>query len=182
MAAPKHVPTPPIQSKHYQSSLRKGSSRWISERPAEQKHASRQNLGFGNQGPDQGYALKIVQFFRDRVYLASSEEWNDAAKAAVIVGLKRASLFGRAPSRYDIEAAFCLWGYFDPEPASDLVEFRITILKNLSASHDYLLQRSIADSIPTEKLKQELKRIQEDYQNDWRSIIDTTILQRNETL
>ena len=98
MAAPKYVPTPPIQTKHYQSSLRKGSSRWISERPAEQKHTSRQNLGFGNQGPDQGYALKIVQFFRDRVYLASSEEWNDAAKAAVIVGLKRASLFGRAPS------------------------------------------------------------------------------------
>ena len=100
----------------------------------------------------------------------------------MIVGLKRASLFGRAPSRYDVEAAFCLWGYFDPEPASDLVEFRITTLKNLGASHDYLLQRSIADCIPTEKLKQELKKIQEDYQNDWRSIIDTTILQRNEIL
>ena len=100
----------------------------------------------------------------------------------MIVGLKRASLFGRAPSRYDIEAGFCLWGYFDPEPASDLVKFRIKILKNLSASHDYLMQRSIADSIPAEKLKQELKKIQEDYQNDWRSIIDTAVLQRNETL
>ena len=144
--------------------------------------ASRQNLGFGNQGPDQGYALKIVQFFQDRVYLASNEEWNDAAKAAVIVGLKRASLFGRAPSRYDIEAGFAYGGIFDPEPASDLVKFRIKILKNLSASHDYLMQRSIADSIPAEKLKQGLKKIQEDYQNDWRSIIDTAVLQRNETL
>ena len=182
MAAPKYVPTPPIQSKHYQSSLRKESDRWISGRPAEQKSASGRNQGFGNQGPDQGYALKLVQYFRDRVYLSSNEEWHDAAEAAVVVGLKRASLLGRAPSRYDLEAAFCLWGYFDPEPDSDLVDFRIAILRNLSATHNYLLRRTIADSIPSEKLKQGLGEIQESYQDDWRTLIDISILQRIEIL
>tara|TARA_B100000131_G_scaffold322523_1_gene376754 strand:+ start:1914 stop:2462 length:549 start_codon:yes stop_codon:yes gene_type:complete len=182
MAAPKHVPTPPIQNKHYQSSLRKRSNSWISGRPAEQKSISRRNQGFGNQGPDQGYALKIVQYFRDRVYLSGDEEWHDVAEAAVLVGLKRASLFGRAPSRYDLEAAFCLWGYFDPEPDSDLVDFRVKTLKNLSATHNYLLRRVIADSIPVDKLKQELREIQESYQNNWRTLIDASTIQRIETL
>ena len=182
MAAPKYVPTPPIQNKHYQSSLRRESDRWVSQRPAEQKFTSRKNLGFGNQGPDQGYALKVVQYFQDRVYLSASEEWSDAAEAAVIIGLKRASLLGRAPSRYDLEAAFCLWGYFDPEPEYDLVELRMRILNNLGASHNYLLRRAIADCVPADKLKQKLEQILENYQQDWRSMVDMSVVQRIETL
>ncbi len=182
MAAPRYVPTPPTQNKYYQSSRRRESSRWISGRPAEQKVASRQNSGFGNQGPDQGYALKVVQYFRDKVYLSITEEWSDAAEVAVIIGLKRASLFGRAPSRYDLEAAFCIWGYFDPAPDSGLVELRTKILRNLGATHNYLLRRTIADSVASHILKEGLEKIQQKYQDDWRTMIDTSILQKAETL
>ncbi len=178
MAAPQYVPTPPLQRKFYNSVRRKQSDRWISGRPAEQTSALPRNARFGNQGPDQGYALKIVRHFRDKVYLTSSEEWKDAAEVAVIVGLKRASLFGRAPSRYDLEAGFCIWGFFDPEPDSELVKLRRDKLKNIGAVHNYLLQRSIADSIPPDVLKEDLEIIRENYEGGWQSMIDASILQR----
>tara|TARA_B100000953_G_C17782920_1_gene346209 strand:- start:6 stop:554 length:549 start_codon:yes stop_codon:yes gene_type:complete len=182
MAAPRHVPTPALQKKFYKSTRRKQSDRWVTGRPGEQKSVLQRNSGFGNQGPDQGYALKIVQYFRDKVYLTSSEEWSDAAEAAVIVGLKRASLFGRAPSRYDLEAAFCIWGFFDPEPDSDLVELRFEKLRNVGATHNYLLRRAIADSVPPEALREELEKIQENYDGGWQSMIDISIFQKAEIL
>ncbi len=182
MAAPQYVPAPPIQRKFYNSVRRKQSDRWISGRPAEQTSALPRNSRFGNQGPDQGYALKIVQYFRDEVYLTSSEEWKDAAGVAVIVGLKRASLLGRAPSRYDLEAGFCIWGYFDSTPDPKLVELRLDKLKNIGATHNYLLQRSIADSVPSNVLKEDLERIQQNYVENWQSMIDISMLQRTEIL
>ena len=178
MAAPRYVPTPSLKKKYYESPRRKQSDRWMSSRPAEQNKASPRNTGFGNQGPDQGYALKIVQHFRSKVYLADSEEWDDAAEVAVIIGLKRASLFGRAPSRYDLEAAFCIWGFFDPTPDSDLLALRLEKLKHLGAAHNYLLRRAIADSVPSDALRREVEKIQEAYGEGWESMIDTAILNR----
>ena len=178
MAAPRYVPTTSLKKKYYESPRRKQSDRWLSSRPAEQKAAPPRNAGFGNQGPDQGYALKIVQHFRDKVYLADSEEWDDAAEVAVIIGLKRASLFGRAPSRYDLEAAFCIWGFFDPKPDSDLLALRLEKLKHLGAAHNYLLRRDVADSVPSDVLKREVEKIHEAYEEGWKPMIDTAILNR----
>jgi hypothetical protein len=182
MAAPRYVPSPKNQRKYYESSKRKLTDRWRSGRPAEQKSASSKNSRFGYQGPDQGYALKIVQYFRENIYLTSDERWSDAAETAVVVGLKRASLFGRAPTRFDLEAGFCLWGFFDSTPAAELVELRIDILANIGTSHNYFQRRLVADCIPADGLKQGLEEILESYTNDWRSLIDVLILGKSEAL
>ncbi|MDG1845554.1 MAG: hypothetical protein P8J01_04085 [Acidimicrobiales bacterium] len=180
MAAPRYVPSPKNQRNYYESSKRKITDQWRLERPAEQKSASSKNSRFGYQGPDQGYALKIVQYFHERVYLTSDERWTDAAQTAVVVGLKRASLFGRAPTRFDLEAAFCLWGFFDPTPDVELVELRIDNLTNIGTSHNYLQRRVVADCIPVDGLKQGLEKILESYTNDWHSLIDVSILGKPE--
>ena len=78
----------------------------------------------GHPGPDQGYALRLVKQFKDKVFLVSGEHWEDASEVAVLTALKRASLFGRAPCTFDIEVGLCIWGYFDPNPEDELVDLR----------------------------------------------------------
>ena len=148
MAAPKYVPTPPIQTKFYQSALRKGSSRWISERPAEQKHASRQNL-VGSQGPDQD-ALKSFDSFR--MSSLAMKKMNDEGCCDCRIKTGFAIQSRSLPMTLKQDFAY---DYFDPEPASDLVKFRIKISK--SKCFTTIMQRSIADIIPAEKLKQGLR-------------------------
>jgi len=104
----------------------------------------------GVTGPDQGYALRLARSFDERIELAEGEQLEDARVGCVAVAMKRASLFGRAPVKADIEHACTLWGYLGDAP-EDLVAFRRRIFAG--AAHHYWDQRLLVDRVPEATLR-----------------------------
>ena len=107
----------------------------------------------GTQGPDQGYAYKLVGSFDDRLVLGAVHK-ADAVAVAVAVAMKRAATYGRAPVVHDLTAGFTVFGFLDADAPADLVEWReaelpdcdvVVILDVLHyvdhAAQDALLQR-----------------------------------------
>jgi len=171
MAAPRYVPNPVQQKKHYQSAKKTKHEPGLF-RPAEISVNQSERAGTGNPGPDQGYALRLVKAFKDHVSLFSKEKWEDASEVAVITALKRASLFGRAPCHYDLEVGFRVWGYLDPDPDQDLLELRISYFPHIGSEHNYLKRRKVADALEPSALRQPLEIISRSYESDWRTLIN----------
>lgn len=126
----------------------------------------------GNQGPDQGYAYKLVTQFENQVHLAEGEHWEDAAEGCVLVGLKRASIFGRAPVKYDLEIAFRLWGFLDPEAHDDLVDLRREAFAGVHNPHHYLEARRLTDAVSEEALRKSPELVERQYERAWQVQID----------
>ncbi len=124
---------------------------WTQSRPAELQGAT-QPAGprMGKPGPDQGFALKLARRFEDRLTLAPGESAEDAMAGCTSVAMRRCARFGRAPALPDLTFGFTLWGFIGDAPA-DLVEARGPLFR--SASHHYLAQRAIADSVAEEALR-----------------------------
>ncbi len=120
---------------------------WVPHRPGEfVKDAAGVR---GAPGPDQGYALGLVERLRDRLVLTPSEHAEDALAAAVVLALRRASLFGRAPVLGDLELALSLLGFLGPaEP--EFVVYRKGLVDGIG--HDYERQRVLSASVPLESL------------------------------
>ncbi|MGI9624986.1 MAG: hypothetical protein ACR2PK_19320 [Acidimicrobiales bacterium] len=175
MAAPNYVPARPDHVKYYESPPRRDDS-WRAERPGDIPAGLPEGPGLGNQGPDQGYALKLVKAFESRVHLAEGERWEDAAAGGVLVALKRASLFGRAPVTQDLEIAFSLFGFLDPSPDPELVSARRQGFDRVDNPHHYLERRRIADSVPAELLKSSPSAVASVYSDDWTALIDLDVL------
>ncbi len=167
MPAPDYVPQSPADD------VRPGErlpvpDEWRNDRPSDIRTVH-QPAGplLGSAGPDQGYAVKLARHFKDRLQLAPHEHSEDAVAGCLAVGLKRASLFGRAPVIYDLELAYTLWGFLGSAP-SDLVDFRVPLFE--AASHHYEDQRRIADSVPEATLRLTPGQVSERIK-DWRSLI-----------
>src|SRR4051794_34442092 len=97
MAAPDFVPVRPGSPKYYGSPPRRLGS-WTAVRPAEAVENGQPEGGpFGFQGPDQGYALKLANSFHGKLHLTAGEHEEDAIAGCLMVAMRRASLFGRAP-------------------------------------------------------------------------------------
>jgi hypothetical protein len=122
----------------------------------------------GSQGPDQGYVLKLLGLFSDKLDLAEGEDRHDAEAGVVGVALKRASRFGRAPVVYDVEVAYRVFGYLDP-PVPELVELRRRLFTGVS--HSYEKQRAIADAVPSDTLRLTPAYLAERHAADWRSLL-----------
>jgi hypothetical protein len=119
---------------------------WFPHRPAEYRHGARvPSGGLGAPGTDQGYALGLAERFEDRVVLGHGEHLDDAIAAAVVVALRRASGFGRAPVSLDLEFAFGLLGYLG-EVSAETAAVRRAVVSG--AAHDYWISRRVADLIP----------------------------------
>src|SRR5690349_5459217 len=101
MAAPEYVPARPEDLPRPTDRMPPAEA-WYADRPAEVFVVAHQPRGksFGNPGPDQGYGLKLARRFEDRLQLAPGDDVEDAIAGCLGVGLKRASLFGRAPVIY----------------------------------------------------------------------------------
>lgn len=124
---------------------------WRAARPGELRPAARVTVrGGGVPGPDQGYALHLARLFEDRLVLRPGERADDVLAGAVAIGLRRASLYGRAPVASDIELPLELFGYLTPA-TDELGEARRSRFAGLS--HDYVTQRSLVESIPEETLR-----------------------------
>ena len=149
MAQPDYVPVTPAD-KVRPAERMPVPQRWVTDRPGELaglRHPVGSQLG--RPGPDQGYGLKLARRLVDRLELEPNEHADDAVSGCLGVGLKRASLFGRAPVIYDFELAFTLWGFLGGAPR-ELIEFRRRLFE--AASHDYTTQRRIADLVPESTL------------------------------
>ena len=130
---------------------------WTPHRPGEHRPGPEpgQKAGFGDPGPDQGYALELAKRFEDLLVLAAGERAEDVFAGALAIALRRASIFGRAPITADIELALELYGYLaragaTPLP-SELQELRHE--RFAGASHDYWRRRALAGEIPEETLR-----------------------------
>lgn len=175
MAAPNYVPRQTDTAKYYESPPRRGDS-WRAERPGDLTDGQPKGAGLGRQGPDQGYALKLVRSFEDRVVLTDGERWEDAAAGCVLVALKRASMFGRAPVIHDLEIAFRIFGFLDDPAADELVALRSDAFDRVDNPHHYLEARRIIDAVPDDTLRQTPKQVAAAHDRDWSSLIDVEAL------
>jgi hypothetical protein len=152
MAQPDYVPTPTADAPRVYTSPPWRPDSWMADRPAELQ--GRQPLGprLGVPGPDQGYALKIAEPFRDRLVLTAGESADDALGGCIAIAMKRAALFGRAPTVHDLTVAFSLWGYLGEAPP-ELAERRRELFAGVGHPHHYMERRAIADGAPDDLLR-----------------------------
>lgn len=153
MSAPSHVPGRTNQPKAYRSAPRRAGS-WSADRPGEVVGTVQPSgPAHGNQGPDQGYVLKLAARFRDDLVLTPGEHADDVMTGASAVALRRASLYGRAPIGDDLRVALTLFGYLSEAP-DDLVEFRRSLFDEVHhTTVHYSEAREIADLVPEESLR-----------------------------
>lgn len=167
MAQPDYVPLVPADRVRPAERL-PPAERWVTDRPGEIPGLRQPDgAGFGNHGPDQGYALKLAKRFTDRLKLAEHEEVADVLAGATAVALKRASLFGRAPVIYDFEHVYTLFGLLGDAP-KDLIDFRRELFAE--SAHHYWTQREIADLVPEATLRMPPAMVRERLK-EWRGLL-----------
>ena len=123
MAAPKSAPAPTVDTARAYASPDVAPRPWVPSRPGEIAGAQPAGERLGYQGPDQGFALKIANGFRDRLRLTKGEHADDAIRGCLAIALRRASMFSRAPVVHDLTIAFTAWGFLDASAPADLVAF-----------------------------------------------------------
>lgn len=126
---------------------------WVPDRPAELLGPSAdqaRGANFGSVGPDTGYGLRLAERFRDRLELQAGESADDAVAGCFAVGSKRAALFGRAPTIYDYELAYTLWGFLGGAPP-ELLAIRASLFPG--CAHHYWDQRDIVDRVQEDALR-----------------------------
>ncbi|HEX9683991.1 MAG TPA: hypothetical protein VGA13_12985 [Acidimicrobiales bacterium] len=168
MSAPKYIPQE-LSDRPRERDATPPAGHWTSHRPAD--FTGRQPSGdvLGSQGPDQGYVLKLVGLFDDRLRLTGGEDRHDVEAGCVAVALKRASLFGRAPVVHDLEVAFRVFGYLDQAPA-ECVETRKRLFAG-AGHHAYHRVRAIADTVSESSLRMPPVEVASAHSADWRSLL-----------
>jgi hypothetical protein len=124
---------------------------WTASRPAEltvPEHPRGRSMG--TPGPDSGFALRLAHRFEHELKLEEGETAHDVALGVALLASKRAAVFGRAPSVYDVRFALNVWGFLDDAPAELKVSRRAAFS---SISHDYVALRSLVDSIDEDVLR-----------------------------
>jgi hypothetical protein len=170
MAAPKFAPAGAAASRYYESPD-VVPDRWGPERPGIVDGLQPAGPRLGAQGPDQGYALTIAKRLASRVHLQGRERLEDAIRGCVGIALRRASLFSRAPVVHDVELAFTIWGYFDPNPPADLIARRPQLFEGVgNVNHHYAEGRVIADLVPESTLRMTPTQAKSAYPGRWREL------------
>ncbi len=124
----------------------------------------------GIPGPDQGYALRLAEELKPELRLAENEHAEDVLSGAVMIGLRRAALFGRAPVRADLEVALNLFGFLEGAP-EEVVEARQRYFAGVS--HNYWQQRDLAEWVPDSTLRlrpSDVREILADEPEGWRDL------------
>jgi hypothetical protein len=124
---------------------------WTSSRPAELATPGiPRGRIVGTPGPDSGFALRLARRFEHELRLTEGEAAHDVLLGVALIASKRAALFGRAPSVYDVRFALNLWCFLDEAPTG-LVETRRVVFSSIS--HDYAAQRALVDAVDEETLR-----------------------------
>ncbi len=172
MAAPEHVPVAPLERTRSYTSPDAVPDAWCADRPADLSGVQPSGGPMGHQGPDQGYALKLCRRFADDIHLASGEDRRDVDRGCVQIALKRASLYGRAPVVHDLEIAYRVWGFLDPEPDEQLVLARRPRFEGVAERHHYPDARQLVASVPEATLSQTPAEIEAAHRADWASLLE----------
>ena len=126
----------------------------------------------GYQGPDQGFGIKIANTFRSKLQLAGGEHADDAIKGCLAIGLKRASLFSRAPVIHDFTIAFTVWGFLDIVAPAELVSLRVKAFQGVAhIAHAYDQQRALVDMVPSATLRMSPQQVTAAYPVRWRELL-----------
>jgi hypothetical protein len=153
MAAPRFSPVAPIDSSRGYSSPDVVPPTWMADRPGDLDGPQPMGDRLGWQGPDQGYALKLVELVRPDVIVQPGESVDDALVGIVATALRRASLFGRAPVIHDLRVAQRIWGFADAAPSASLVAARTHLFDGLALGHAYEQTRALVDAVPEASLR-----------------------------
>ena len=170
MAAPEHVPVAPLATTRSYTSPDAVPESWSADRPAELAAVQPSGGSMGHQGPDQGYALKLLHVFADRLTLNAGEDRHDVERGCVQVALKRASIFGRAPVVHDLEIAFRVWGFLDDAPA-ELVAERRGRFEGVAERHHYAECRALVAAVAEDVLRLSPAEVESKHRSDWRSLL-----------
>lgn len=168
MSAPQYVPHG-LHDRPRRGEPLPPAGTWRADRPGDLTGRQPSGRALGSQGPDQGYVLKLVRLFDDRVQVAPGEHRHDIDAGAVAVALKRASLFGRAPVSHDLDVAYRVFGFLDPAPPAELREARATLFHG--AGHDYARRRAVADAVPGDTLRLTPSVVAERHRSAWRDLL-----------
>jgi len=167
MAAPEYVPNNLAQQPRRGLAL-PPARRWANERPGALGPDQPRGPAFGDPGPDQGYGLLLARRFEDRLVVDRSVSKDDAVAGCLGVGLKRASLFGRAPVIHDFDIAFRIWGFLGDAPA-ELVELRTPLFEG--AAKHYWDQRAIVDRVPESTLRLSHGEVASRFPSEWSALL-----------
>jgi hypothetical protein len=172
MAAPKFTPVAPLVDARGYESPDHIPDHWTNDRPGDLRGRQPQGPALGYQGPDQGYALALAARLRDTLELQTGENPEDALAGITAIGLRRASLFGRAPVIHDLRVAATIWGFLDPDPPPELVPLRRQTFEGLAnVSHHYGALRALVDSVPEATLRMTPEQVQAAYPAQWRQLL-----------
>lgn len=153
MAAPRTARTSERTPSYY-SSPEVVPAAWLPERPGVVEGLQPTGPTLGAQGPDQGFALTIARRLVPKLHLHPSERLDDVIRGCVLIALRRASLFSRAPVVHDVNLAFTIWGFFEAEVPADLLERRIELFEGVgNVLHHYAEGRALADLVPESTLR-----------------------------
>ena len=170
MSAPQYVPRAKAETVRSYSSPPRRPQSWKSDRPADfQHHGQPVGPQLGHPGPDQGFAFKLARRFEGELSLSEGEHEADAVAGCVLVAMRRAASFGRAPVIHDLRLAFTLYGFLGEVPEG-LVEFRRPIFEEVASPHYYSEQRYLVDLVDSETLRLTPDEVAARVAGDWRSL------------
>lgn len=172
MAAPEFVPVKPLADVRVYESPPRRSDPWHADRPGDLDGRQPIGDGLGVPGPDQGYALKLAEeVFGPRLATGSVDK-ADAIAGCLGIALKRAAIFGRAPTAHDLRVAFTIWGFLDDAPHKVLVALREQWFAGVAHPHHYLEARRIVDAVSEDVLRRSPADIETTYAaGDWQALI-----------
>jgi hypothetical protein len=171
MAAPRFSPVPPTERPRYYESPDHVPEPWTPDRPGDIDGFQPSGPQLGAQGPDQGFALRIASRLRPKLQL-QGEHVDDVIRGCLGVALRRASLYSRAPVVHDLDIAFTIWGFYDPDPPAELVELRQELFEGLRlVGHHYTEARLVADMVPESTLRMTPGQVASAYPADWRRLV-----------
>ncbi len=171
MAAPKFAPVPLIGDLQSYRSPAHVPDGWDADRPGDVDGRQPSGPGLGFQGPDQGYALRLASRLRPQLVLSDAERIDDAVTGCTAIGMRRASLYGRAPVIHDLRIAFTIWGFLDTAPAAELVALRVVKFEGLADVHHYDTVRALVDSVPDATLRRSQAEVNEIYSVSWKHLL-----------
>lgn len=172
MAAPKFTPRAALDTARAYTSPDHVPERWTNDRPGDLRGGQPQGPLLGYQGPDQGYALVLARRLREDLHLQQGEDADDVLAGVTAIGLRRASLFGRAPVIHDLRVGVTIWGFLDPDPPPELVQIRRPLFEGLAnVAHHYGALRALVDSTPELTVRMTPEQIRTAYPARWRELL-----------
>ena len=172
MAAPRFAPVTSDDDARGYESPRHVPDSWRPTRPAEIHGFQPEGSRMGYQGPDQGFAIKLANTLKPRLHLQPHESDSDAVRGCLNIGLRRASMFSRAPVIHDLTIAFTIWGFLDENPPAALLALRRRLFEGAgNVVHHYDEGRLLADMIPESTLRMTPEQVANAFPANWRDLV-----------